>query len=68
MPSEYLHTWLIPCKDQRGHPVNLGIGVSEDNKIVLFGPPGEKLSLGPDEANAYILLLIRVLKIVRQST
>lgn len=67
MPSDYLHIWLVHCQDRHGYPVNVGVGVNKERKIVLIGPPVEAVSLGPDEANNYILNLVTALRTIHQS-
>lgn len=46
-------SWLVPCRDEHGHRVNVGVAVTRGGLIALIGPPQGTAVLAPDGTAAY---------------
>ena len=52
---------LITCLDDRGHPISVGAGITDDDQVVLLGPPDGKAVLTPDQSEHYLAIIREML-------
>jgi hypothetical protein len=45
---------LLECRDRDGHLVEVGVGVTDDRRVALIGPPGGLALLTPEQRDEYL--------------